>query len=104
MAEVGNIAEDFAALVERAIAQNAPDAIDDAALSRHLIAAIRAYAFKTEKAGDYREPYARGAVTATETAMATTAMLRAADLNLWDLAMWFNRAGSSPRDEERGAR
>ena len=30
-------------------------------------------------------------VTATETAVAACAMIRAADLNLFDIAMWFQR-------------
>jgi len=94
----------FGALVERAIAANRPDDISDEALASVLVAACRAYAFKTEKAGDYREPFASGALTATETAMAATAIIRAADLNLWDLAMWFNRAGSGPRESEMGGR
>jgi hypothetical protein len=30
-------------------------------------------------------------VTATETAVTACAMIRAADLNLFDIAMWFQR-------------
>ena len=67
-----------------------------------LQTAIRAYSFKTEKAGQYVEPYEKGSLTATETVMAATAIIRAADLNLWDLAMWFNRAGSRPARDEIG--
>ena len=33
-----------------------------------------------------------GAVTATETVVAACALIRAADLNLFDVAMWFHRA------------
>ena len=89
-------ADEFAALVDGAIAENRPGDIDDAALARVLRSAIRAYAFKVDKAGHYLEPYEKGSLTATETVMAATAIIRAADLNLWDVAMWFNRAGSGP--------
>jgi hypothetical protein len=97
-------AEAFRALVDKAIADNKPGDISSEALSSVLVSAIRAYAFKTEKAGEFVEPYAKGSLTATETVMAATAIIRAADLNLWDVAMWFNRAGSSPRDGDRGER
>ena len=94
--------EDFRALVEKAIEANRPGDIPDAALADVLKAAVRAYAFKTEKAGHYLEPYEKGSVTATETVMAATAIIRAADLNLWDVAMWFNRAGSAPARDDGG--
>jgi hypothetical protein len=90
----------FCTRVDRAIADNRPEDVSDEALSRVLVAALRAFAFKTEKAGEYVEPYGRGALTATETVTAVTALVRAADLNLWDVAMWFNRAGSAPARSE----
>jgi hypothetical protein len=94
--------EDFCALVEDAISHNRPDDISPEVLARVMKAAMRAYAFKTEKAGHYLEPYEKGSLTATETVMAATAIIRAADLNLWDVAMWFNRAGSAPDRDDRG--
>ena len=93
---------DFCALVEKAITSNRPDDIPADALARVLQSAVRAYAFKTEKAGRYLEPYEKGSLTATETVMAATAIIRAADLNLWDVAMWFNRAGSAPARDDGG--
>lgn len=98
----GDAVDAFCAQVESAIAANRPGDIADADLSRVLQAAVRAYAFKTEKAGHYIDPYEKGSITATETVMAATAIIRAADLNLWDLAMWFNRAGSAPARDDGG--
>lgn len=95
-------AEDWCVFVEKAIAENRHADISPEALARVLQTAIRAYSFKTEKAGQYVEPYEKGSLTATETVMAATAIIRAADLNLWDLAMWFNRAGSAPARDETG--
>ncbi len=95
-------AEFFCASVEQAIAANRPGDISPEVLARVLQAAVRGLAFKTDKAGHYLEPYEKGSVTATETVMAATAIIRAADLNLWDVAMWFNRAGSAPGRDDRG--
>ena len=64
--------------------------------------ALRLYAFKSDKAGQFVPPYESGSVTATETVVAATGIIRAADLNLWDLAMWFNRVGSAPADSRGG--
>ncbi len=98
-AEFETAAQHFCALVQKAMAANTPDAIDRNALGDVLQAAVRAYAFKTDKAGRYLEPYPKGAVTVTDTVMAANGIIRAADLNLWDLAMWFNRSGSAPVDD-----
>jgi hypothetical protein len=37
-------------------------------------------------------PVARDALTATETVIVVSGLLRAADLNVFDLAMWFRRS------------
>jgi hypothetical protein len=37
-------------------------------------------------------PVARDALTATETVTVVSGLLRAADLNVFDLAMWFRRS------------
>lgn len=68
-----------------------PQAISDAALRRVLTAAVRVYAAKAEDAGREIAPFLDGVVTATETVTAACAMIRAADLNLFDVAMWFRR-------------
>ena len=42
-------------------------------------------------AGGGLQPYPEGLITATETVVAACAMIRAADLNIFDVAMWFHR-------------
>ena len=37
-------------------------------------------------------PFPEGEVTATESVVAACALIRAADLNMFDVAMWFHRA------------
>jgi hypothetical protein len=81
----------FCAAVERALKRGEPQAISDAALRRVLTAAVRVYAAKAEDAGREIAPFLDNAVTATETVTAACAMIRAADLNLFDVAMWFRR-------------
>jgi hypothetical protein len=81
---------DFAALAKAALARHEPDAISDAALQKVFAAALKVYAAKIERRGELA-PYRAGAVTTTESIVAACALIRAADLNLFDVAMWFNR-------------
>jgi hypothetical protein len=81
----------FCLAVESALKRGKPQAISDAALRRVLTAAVRVYAAKAEDIGREIAPFLDNAVTATETVTAACAMIRAADLNLFDVAMWFRR-------------
>jgi hypothetical protein len=81
----------FCAAVETALKRGEPQAISDASLRRVLTAAVRVYAAKAEDLGREIAPFLDNAVTATETVTAACAMIRAADLNLFDVAMWFRR-------------
>jgi hypothetical protein len=81
----------FCTAVESALKRGAPQAISDEALRRVLTAAVRVYAAKAEDVGREIAPFLANTVTATETVTAACAMIRAADLNLFDVAMWFRR-------------
>ena len=60
-------------------------------------AGARLYARKVDEEGrDFSPVRDPASLTATDVAVTVTALLRAADLNLFDLAMWTNRA---PRAE-----
>jgi hypothetical protein len=82
---------DFVALARDALRRREPDAVPDALLQEVLAAALKVYAAKIERHGGEMKPYQDGAVTATESVVAACALIRAADLNLFDVAMWFNR-------------
>ncbi len=84
---------DFLAAVARALHQHEPDGVPDTVLQDVMAAAVRLYAAKTERRGDMA-PFRKDAVTATEAVVAACALIRAADLNLFDVAMWFNRAAA----------
>jgi hypothetical protein len=81
----------FCQAVESALKRGKPEAIGDEALRRVMTAAVRIYAAKVEEAGYEIAPFRDNSITATETVVAACAMIRAADLNLFDVAMWFRR-------------
>ena len=80
----------FSVLAEAALTRGDPDAISDQTLHAVLAAAVRIYAAKVERRGDV-QPFPEDAVTATEAIVAACGIVRAADLNPFDLAMWFHR-------------
>jgi len=82
---------DFVALAKDALRRHDPDRISDALLQRVLAAAVKVYAAKSERRGSEVKPFPDNAVTTTESVVAACALIRAADLNLFDVAMWFNR-------------
>jgi hypothetical protein len=87
----GDPATAFAALAQGALARGDPDAIPDQSLHQAFAAAVRLYAAKAERRGGGIKPFGDDIVTATETVVAACAMIRAADLSPFDVAMWFNR-------------
>jgi hypothetical protein len=91
----------FAAAATAALQQGAPDAIADATLHQVLTAAVKVFAAKAEQRNGEVVPFADGAVTATETVVAVCAMIRAADLSPFDIAMWFNRLPAGGGRERR---
>jgi hypothetical protein len=84
-------AADFCATARAALKRGEPDAISDKTLQQVLTAAVKVYAAKVERRGHDVAPFAQGAVTATETVVAACGLIRAADLNMFDVAIWFHR-------------
>jgi hypothetical protein len=82
----------FATLAAAALKRGEPDAVPDELLRETLAAAVKLYAAKAERRGGQLAPFNDGAVTATESVVAACALIRAADLNMFDVAMWFHRA------------
>jgi hypothetical protein len=94
----------FCSAVDAALKRGKPGAISDAALRRVLTAAVKIYAAKAEDAEIEIAPFDKHDVTATEAVTAVCAMIRAVDLNLFDVAMWFRRplSGAIADLERRG--
>lgn len=81
----------FCTVARAALKRGEPDAISDRALQQVLTAAVKVYAAKVERRGHDVAPFLDGAVTATETVVAACGLIRAADLNMFDVAIWFHR-------------
>jgi hypothetical protein len=81
----------FCARARQALKRGAPDAISDRELQQVLTAATKIYAAKVERRGHDVTPFPPGTVTATETVVTACGMIRAADLNMFDVAIWFHR-------------
>jgi hypothetical protein len=88
----GSAGAGFATLAAAALERGEPDAISDDLLRKTLAAAVKVYAAKAERRGGTLAPFNEGTVTATESVVAACALIRAADLNMFDVAMWFHRA------------
>jgi hypothetical protein len=84
-------ASDFCTVARDALKRGEPDAISDKELQQVLTAAVKVYAAKVERRGHDVEPFPRGTVTATETVVTACGLIRAADLNMFDVAIWFHR-------------
>jgi hypothetical protein len=85
----------FCAAVEEAINGGKPDLVPDGTLQRVFSAAVKLYAAKWEDRQQELPPFGDRPVNATEAVTAICAIMRAADLNFFDLQMWYRRA----RDE-----
>ncbi len=83
----------FCETAERILRDGNIDSISTPALRRAFTAVVRLYAAKAElhEASADLVPFDIERINATETVVAACAMIRAADLNLLDLAMWFGR-------------
>lgn len=74
------------------LAQGRASEADARDIAVALSAVARLYAAKVEREGAIFPPVERDALTATETVTLVSELLRMADLNVFDLAMWFRRA------------
>jgi hypothetical protein len=82
----------FCASVDAALARGKPEEVPDENLQRLLSAAVRLYAAKSEDRAQELPPFGDRPVNATEAVTAICAFMRAADLNFFDLQMWYRRA------------
>jgi hypothetical protein len=81
----------FCALVDDALGRGRADAVADESLQHVLSAAVRLYAAKSEDRARELPPFGDRPVNATEAVTAICAIMRAADLNFFDLQMWYRR-------------
>jgi len=81
----------FCASVDDAFRRGTPEAVSDESLQRVLSAAVRLYAATSEDRAHELAPFGDKPVNATEAVTAICAIMRAADLNFFDLQMWYRR-------------
>jgi hypothetical protein len=85
-------AETALAAAEKLLADGKTADIPDETVQRLLTAGARLYANKLELEDRYFGPFlSEESVTATDVVTNVCEMLRFADLNIFDLAMWFRR-------------
>lgn len=86
-----NGVDSFVAAAERAMTGNDPAAVSNQDIERILTAAVRLYAARAETTANYPPPVTRESVSATDIATVASEMIRAVDINLFDLSMWYRR-------------
>jgi hypothetical protein len=69
------------------------EAVSDEILGRLLTEAIRLYAVKVEASGKFPVPVTKEA-TATDVVLMACELIRAEDVNMFDLMMWYDRRRS----------
>jgi hypothetical protein len=82
---------DFVRLAEQDLAAIEDGALSDADLAAVMTAAARLYAARAEARDTFPAPLRADAVTATEVATVVSEMVRAVDINMFDLSMWHGR-------------
>jgi hypothetical protein len=90
--DVADAGAAFCARADAALEAGKPEAVSDESLQRVLSAAVRLYAAKSEDRARELAPFGDKPVNATEAVTAICAIMRAADLNFFDLQMWYRRA------------
>jgi hypothetical protein len=88
---VSKPAAEFCALADKALGAGKPDAVPDKTLQDLFAAAVKLYAAKSEDRAEPLAPFGANDVNATEAVVAICAIMRAADLNFFDLQMWYRR-------------
>lgn len=81
----------FVEAAERDLANPTEATLSDEDIERVMTAAVKLYAARTEASETYPKPISPDKVNATETVVAVCEMIRAVDLNLFDLSMWYRR-------------
>jgi hypothetical protein len=87
-------AEALAALADRALAAGAASQIASEDIARVLTAVMKIYAAKAERETEAAppSPVLAERVTPTEAVVLVSELMRAVNLNLFDLSMWYRRA------------
>jgi len=89
--DLPELARALAAASDRVRQSGEVSAIGSSDLAALITAALKLYAAKAEADGTLPPPVVAEKITPTEVVVVVTEMLRAANLSLFDLAMWYRR-------------
>lgn len=89
--EFSKVAEAFAEVAERALSSGAAPEIQSGDLERVLTVAMKLYAAKAGTEATPPPPVSADKITPTEVVVVVSELMRAANLNLFDLSMWYRR-------------
>jgi hypothetical protein len=90
-AEFQGLTRSIADVAGRTLASGRSEDIASADLARAMTAIVKLYAAKAEREGSLPPPFSAETVTPTEVVLVVSDMLRALDISLFDLAMWYRR-------------
>jgi len=86
--EAASLAERARILTDKLLAEDAASRVPDVALQQLMTAAVKLYVAGAETRTHQLPPFAEGDVTATEVAVAATSMLKAVEMEVFELGMW----------------
>jgi hypothetical protein len=92
-ADFATAAAAFAAVAEDTLTSGMVSQIVSSDLERALTAAVKLYAAKAGTEATPPPPVSADKITPTEIVVIVSELMRAANLNLFDLSMWYRRAG-----------
>ncbi len=92
IAELSAVIARLGELVQQVSATERGADVSDEQIADVLYAAARLFSAKTDRVGKIAWPIREDALNATETVVLVTALLDAADVNLFDMAIWYRRA------------
>ena len=90
-AEFHGATQAMADVATRALASGDTEAIASQDVGRAMTAIVKLYAAKAEAEGALAVPFCADRVTPTEVVLVVCEMLRALNISLFDLAMWYRR-------------
>ena len=85
------LVEALTGMAERALSSGDFSGITSSDLERVITAAVKLYAAKSEVDETLAAPISAERITPTEVVVVVSEMLRAVNLNVFDLAMWYRR-------------
>ncbi len=92
---VADAAAAFSASINALIQSGGVADIPDDVLQSVFTAAVKAYSARVDKLEREPQIFDTRLVNATEGVTAACAMIRAVDLNMFDVTLWYNRSGPS---------